>query len=295
MKRIGIISDTHGNNDAIGRCVAEAGAVDAWCHLGDFSADAAEIERLSGKPVYSVRGNTDRKSASPDELVVTFEGVKLLLMHGHKYDVNADEAASACRHAEELECNVLCYGHTHVPEISNAGDLLVLNPGSPSRPLKGSRASFAIAEIRGCEVSFKLITLPEKINDKDKPTASYVAALVAAILMFALTAISVKLFEYDSAYELIGNLSDCFLIPGGLLAGVGALSWIGSQGFFDIFGFGVKTIADHFRPKHATHEKLYDYQKRREEKRKPWLKSSLYVGLGFIAISLLLIIVYELI
>lgn len=159
MKRVGIISDTHGNADAIAQCVAEAGAVDAWCHLGDFSSDSSEIERLSSRPVYSVCGNCDYRSESPDELIVAFGGIKLLLMHGHKYNVQLDGTFRACLRAKELECDALCYGHTHVPELSSNGKLLVLNPGSPSRPLRCGKPSFAVAEIDGGLLRFKLITL----------------------------------------------------------------------------------------------------------------------------------------
>lgn len=147
MKRIGVISDTHGNSDAIKACVSEAGNVDVWFHLGDFSADAKVLQELTGLPVYSVRGNCDYISSSPEELTVNIEGVKFLLMHGHNYYVTFDDTLRACLRAEELDCDMLLYGHTHIPELSAYGRIQVLNPGSPTRPLGGSAPSFAIITV----------------------------------------------------------------------------------------------------------------------------------------------------
>ena len=159
MKRIGVISDTHGNLDAIKACVSEAGKVDAWFHLGDFSADAEELNKITGLPVYSVCGNCDYRSSSPEELTVNIEGVKFLLMHGHKYSVAFDDTLRACLRAEELECDMLLYGHTHIPELSSYGRIQVLNPGSPVRPLGGSKPSFAIVTADNGTVKAQLIPL----------------------------------------------------------------------------------------------------------------------------------------
>lgn len=144
MKRIGVISDTHGNFDSMKACISAAGKVDAWFHLGDFSADSEELQKLTRLPVYSVRGNCDYKSSSPEELTVNIEGVRFLLMHGHEYYVTFDDTLRACLRAEELECDMLLYGHTHIPELSSYGKIRVLNPGSPVRPLGGSKPSFAV-------------------------------------------------------------------------------------------------------------------------------------------------------
>lgn len=156
MKRIGIISDTHGDLNALRECQALAGEVDAWVHLGDFSSDAAVLATITGKQVYSVCGNCDVFSKAPDELVVEFEGVKVLLMHGHRYSVRFDDTYRSCLRAEELGCNALFYGHTHISEISYYGSLTIVNPGSPSKPRGGRRPSFAIAEFENGRIRAKI-------------------------------------------------------------------------------------------------------------------------------------------
>lgn len=157
MKRIGIISDTHGCCNAMDACVSKAKDVDAWFHLGDYAMDANKLGASTGKQVYSVAGNCDILSDAPLELTVELEGLKLLLIHGHKYGVSVDDTYRACLRAEELNCNALFYGHTHVSEISNYGGLITVNPGSPSSPRSGRRPSFAIAELEDGRIRVKIV------------------------------------------------------------------------------------------------------------------------------------------
>ena len=159
MKRIGIISDTHGNYNAMDVCVSKAKDVDAWFHLGDYVIDADRLSRSTGKQVYSVAGNCDILSDAPPELMVELEGLKLLLMHGHKYDVSVNDIYRACLRAQELNCNAIFYGHTHVSEISNYGGLITVNPGSPSSPRNGRCPSFAIAELEDGRIRVKIVAV----------------------------------------------------------------------------------------------------------------------------------------
>lgn len=88
----------------------------------------------------------------------------------------------------------------------------------------------------------------------------------------------------QSAAEVWGILSDGFLLPGVLMAGIGALSWISQEGLFDIFGYGWLTLVSHFDHT-KERESYYDYKVRREEKRSGWLWQMLAVGLCCLALS----------
>lgn len=172
MKRIGVISDTHGSMTALRACVSLAGAVDGWFHLGDYASDAKELARLTGKPVYSVLGNCDGFSYSEpeefsfpekqkrpvSELVVTVERARVLLTHGHRWDVDLGSYTLSYR-ADELNCAAALYGHTHRGELAAFGRVLLLNPGSPSRPRGFSKPSFAVLEVGGADVNARIITI----------------------------------------------------------------------------------------------------------------------------------------
>ena len=171
MKRIGVISDTHGSRLAIDACISAAGNVDGWFHLGDYASDAKYLRERSGKPVYTVFGNCDGASFTSieehafqlpqkritAEAVVTVENARIFLCHGHTYDVDLAPYTLSYR-AEELNCAAALYGHTHRGELSAFGPLLLLNPGSPSRPRGGSMPTFAILEVDGSGVNARMVT-----------------------------------------------------------------------------------------------------------------------------------------
>lgn len=166
MKRICVISDTHGSNTAIDAVVSSSGEVDGFFHLGDCAGDAKRIAEKTGRPVYSVLGNCDygfhrelEESVFPlpqkrvtTERVVTVENARILLTHGHLYGVDMGDFTLGYR-AEELNCAAVLYGHTHMSELSAFGKVLKLNPGSPSRPRGGRKPSYAILEIDGGDVN----------------------------------------------------------------------------------------------------------------------------------------------
>ena len=173
MVRIGVVSDTHGSLEAIDRCIAKAGVVSGWFHLGDFVSDAKRFAERTGLPVYSVLGNCDgtgfmeleedifpepqKRNAS--ERVVTVEGARIFLCHGHRYDVEWGGMQLGYR-AEETGCAAALYGHTHVAELSPYGRIIRLNPGSPKSPRGfGRKPSFAVLEINGGDVNASIITI----------------------------------------------------------------------------------------------------------------------------------------
>ena len=174
MKRIGVISDTHGSFAALDACMIRAGAVDGWFHLGDIASDARLLAERTGLPVFSVLGNCDGRGVrereedvfpkpqkrTVSERVVTVEKARIFLCHGHTLDVDFGPWTLSYR-AEELNCQAALFGHTHRGELSACGSLLILNPGSPSRPRGMAKPSFAVMEIDGKDVNASIITLQD--------------------------------------------------------------------------------------------------------------------------------------
>ncbi|MEA5060330.1 MAG: metallophosphoesterase [Clostridia bacterium] len=156
--RIAVVSDTHGDAWAIAACIRAAGAVDAWIHLGDYYMDAKSFA-TGGKPVVAVCGNMDALSAGPRERVVELGGKRIFLCHGHSYGVKLNLQRINLR-ARELECEAALFGHTHVPFLDEEGDILLLNPGSPSQPRGGSRRSMGLLTIQGNALEGELLPLP---------------------------------------------------------------------------------------------------------------------------------------
>ncbi len=175
--RLGIVSDIHGQTDALGRAIGAMGAVDRLLCLGDSIQQGQfcneTVALLRGSDALTIRGNheeaffagTGRRMRGVDPLLadwlaarpasIAFEatGRRVLLVHStpwwsnHAYvsQLHPDFARFAA-----AEADVVLYGHTHQPVVQQVGDVLVVNPGSvgEGRPTRaGFVRSFAILDL----------------------------------------------------------------------------------------------------------------------------------------------------
>ena len=134
---IGIMGDTHGDLTVLRKVVALAGTVNAWIHTGDYSQDARTLEQITHLPVYAVCGNCDMyEGRAAVENLVNLAGHKIWITHGNRFlhGYGEDTLAEVGR---ERHADIVVYGHTHVPVVKWYNDILVINPGSPSRPRMG--------------------------------------------------------------------------------------------------------------------------------------------------------------
>ena len=162
MKLI-VVSDSHGRSDRLSAVMELHKDADALIFLGDGVNDLGRAGADNyAFTVYAVRGNCDGLSfftaeQYPTEITMTFDGVKILAMHGHTRSVK-DDIDGAMLAAEQKEADVLLFGHTHsminkyFPEGreyrygSLSKPLYVFNPGSLRSSVDG-RAHFGIVEI----------------------------------------------------------------------------------------------------------------------------------------------------
>ena len=112
------------------------------------------------------------------------------------------------------------------------------------------------------------------------------------ILFFAFSAYSQGLFESRDFKTTIGILSDCFLIPGVLLAGCGGLSWVASQGAFTTLRYAFASLLAGFRHPTKQFPSFYEYKQERDASRKPWLSSWFFMGVGFLAAAVICVVIY---
>jgi len=125
-------------------------------HAGDLVTPLA-IELLQQiAPVIAVRGNNDKprdyETPLPERTIVTFEEVRIGLVHGHagKGRTTPDRAYNAFE-GEALAAIV--FGHSHMPMIAKRNGVLLVNPGSPLDKRLNPRYSFATLEISGRKVA----------------------------------------------------------------------------------------------------------------------------------------------
>jgi uncharacterized protein len=122
VKRVGVISDTHGLLRPEAR--AALAGVDHIVHAGDIG-DPAILEALAAiAPVTAVRGNNDHgpwAAALPESAVLELDGHVLYVLHdAGQLDLDPAVAGFAA----------VIAGHSHRPLCEPRGPVLYFNPGS---------------------------------------------------------------------------------------------------------------------------------------------------------------------
>ena len=142
--KILVFSDSHNNvsdmTEVISLCKSDTSLI---VHLGDMVSDFRIVQnRFPDIPTISIKGNNDIfEVGSDNEALYNFESLRFFFTHGHKYNVKYGLDTLMYR-AEELKCDVVLFGHTHVPFLKKIKNTLFVNPGSISR------STFAILNIK---------------------------------------------------------------------------------------------------------------------------------------------------
>ncbi len=134
---------------------------DLILHAGDLM-DPALLDELSRyAPVRGVRGNVDGTDVDlPETLEFVIGGVPVAMIH----DSGPKRGRRARVRRRFPEARVVVFGHSHVPFLEDEGDLLLLNPGSPTNRRRQPEHTFALllAE-EGMVVGAEVLTLRGEI------------------------------------------------------------------------------------------------------------------------------------
>ncbi len=145
--KIMIVSDTHKAHGNLKQALENEDNIDMFIHLGDAEGAEDYIAALAGCPVHMVRGNNDFFSDLPREEEFFIGGHHVFITHGHYYYVGMTEEHLK-EEARDRGAEVVMYGHTHRPSLTEEGGLVVLNPGSIAYPRQmGRRSSYMIMEL----------------------------------------------------------------------------------------------------------------------------------------------------
>lgn len=145
--RILVISDSHGRNDDVEGVINQVGHIDMLIHCGDVERGDQYIRSLVDCPVYMVAGNNDYNLDLPIKEIIEVEGHRIMITHGHRYQVYRG-VAMLRKIAMDEGVDVVMFGHTHCPFIEIQEDLTILNPGSLSYPRqKDRKPTFLLMEI----------------------------------------------------------------------------------------------------------------------------------------------------
>ena len=143
---LGVISDTHKHIGTIEKAMEKLKNTEMIIHLGDNVQDVREIEKRYNKEIVYVRGNCDFSFSTPEERVIVVENHKILITHGHDYEVK-DGLFRVRYKALEVGADLVLYGHTHISKIDYEEGIFYVNPGSTALSRDGFN-SVAIIDVQ---------------------------------------------------------------------------------------------------------------------------------------------------
>ena len=165
--KIGIVSDTHGHAErfktAYDKFFADADLIihcgDVLYHgprnpmLADYNpAKLADFINASPVPFVIAKGNCD---SEVDTLVlnnpieapyahVFADGRRIVAVHGHTVETDADKDKMAAH----IKADIFITGHVHTNVLEKRGNIVFVNPGSPSLSKRDDkRSTVAVADL----------------------------------------------------------------------------------------------------------------------------------------------------
>lgn len=154
--RIVLVSDNHGLIQPLEYIKEKYHDYDHMFHCGDSELPSYMLQGFAG-----VLGNNDYWASYPNQLFLTVGNHRFLLTHGHRDMVYVDLHHLA-RFAKEKKCDVVCYGHTHIPHDETIEGVRLLNPGSLAHNRDGSLPSYMLITIHNDQIETKLMRYKER-------------------------------------------------------------------------------------------------------------------------------------
>lgn len=158
MKKILIVSDTHGSIDSI-KSVIKKEKPDYTIHAGDFCVD---IDFMKEHFSHFVAGNNDVEGS--EILEFSIDNINFVLTHGHRIITFFSFHNTKMERLNEFliskNADVLIFGHTHIEMFEKNNDLFILNPGSLVYPRNtNSKKTYMILHIDNGKI------LEKNLND----------------------------------------------------------------------------------------------------------------------------------
>ncbi len=158
--RIGVLSDTHGHRAKTERVVDifRRRQIDLVIHCGDIGSPEI-VELLAPWPAHFVFGNVDDPAEIRPAIArlgkvcherfgaIELEGRHIAFLHGDEGDLFRQAVQSG-------QWDLVCFGHSHVAEISQRGSTKLVNPGAVYR---AARPSVAIVEVPSLDVTLAML------------------------------------------------------------------------------------------------------------------------------------------
>ncbi len=150
MKKIGILSDTHGYFHPMIPEIFET--CDEIWHCGDFGSTDVVHHLRSVKSLKGVYGNIDGqwiRSEFPGQQIFNCEGIKVIMVHIGSYPGRYH--SDVFRLIIQEKPDLFVCGHSHILKVMHdqQNDLLYINPGAAGKSGSHQVITFIRLTIRG--------------------------------------------------------------------------------------------------------------------------------------------------
>jgi putative phosphoesterase len=148
--RVVVLSDTHAPR-RWKRCppaVAEQlRGADVILHAGDVCTASVLDELAAYAPVHAVLGNNDGPDVAawgaPETVELDLGGLRVGMVH----DSGPATGRLARLRRRFARCDLVVFGHSHIPMDVEAGGFRILNPGSPTDRRRQPHGTLAVLQV----------------------------------------------------------------------------------------------------------------------------------------------------
>lgn len=164
------MSDSHLDQEALQYVIELHEDADLFIHLGDGEREMNQI--LQSHPwleekLFYLKGNCDAGTRVPQtqqRLIYTLPyGHRIFAAHGDEFQVKFSKTRLIYE-ARQNNCDIVLYGHTHIPEDRYEDGMYILNPGSIGCPIDGYPASYMLLSVSEKGILPNIVSLEDGLQ-----------------------------------------------------------------------------------------------------------------------------------
>lgn len=156
MKKILALSDCHFNRNVVDLLMGKIDEYDYVYFCGDGIDYIEPYAYAYPNKIEAVKGNCDSYfNSRPYEIVDKVEDITIFLTHGHNQGVKHGLDRLEIQ-AQNLNANLVVFGHTHQQTLVDKNGIIYLNPGCAGRELRPEYAEILISK-KNIEIKLRKI------------------------------------------------------------------------------------------------------------------------------------------
>lgn len=144
--RLLVISDSHRKGHILEDIINREPTARHIFFLGDNTSDIEDFKYLyTDRHFHICSGNCDFVQDFPLYDIISIKGHNIFYTHGHQYSVKSSTGV-LLKTAQNLGCDIVLYGHTHIAVTKYENGVHIVNPGSCAQSRSGP-CSYAVIDI----------------------------------------------------------------------------------------------------------------------------------------------------